>query len=170
MTFATCFKETPLIAAILNWITTTWYLLMTSYPNLFIRFFTQSNFFRRHFFRNIAKGCNHWLKMPRTSRRKRSLSSGDESSVTYYSKHRCVDREYSPAPENRHVKHHSSRSRSRERRRRHRHSSRNRSDSTRRSDRKLRGQKHRNEPTAVSTVRGDISSLFRSFYSIGISL
>ncbi|KAM7426472.1 Dual specificity protein kinase clk2 [Porites harrisoni] len=89
--------------------------------------------------------------MPRTSRRKRSLSSGDENSVTYYSKHRCVDREYSPAPESRHVKHYSSRSRSRERRRRHRHSSRNRSHSTRRSDRKLRRQKHRNEPTAVST-------------------
>ncbi|XP_073250797.1 dual specificity protein kinase CLK2-like [Porites lutea] len=89
--------------------------------------------------------------MPRTSRRKRSLSSGDENLVTYYSKHRCVDREYSPAPESRHVKHYSSRSRSRERRRRHRHSSRNRSHSTRRSDRKLRRQKHRNEPTSVCT-------------------
>lgn len=112
--------------------------------------------------------------MPRTSRRKRSLSSGDENSVTYYSKHRCVDREYSPAPESRHVKHYSSRSRSRERRRRHRHSSRNRSHSTRRSDRKLRRQKHRNELTAVSTVRAilvvffgrSIQSVFR--YKFGI--
>lgn len=168
MTFATCFKEAPLIAAILNWITTTWY--WWHHTQTCLSGFILNSFFRRHFFRRIAQGCNHWIKMPRTSRRKRSLSSGDENSVTYYSKHRCVDREYSPAPESRHVKHYSSRSRSRERRRRHRHSSRNRSHSTRRSDRKLRRQKHRNEPTSVCTVRGDISCLFRSFYSIGISL
>lgn len=97
--------------------------------------------------------------MPRTARRKRSLSSEEDISITYYSKHRCVDKEYSSVSDNRHFKRYSSRSRSRERRRHNRRCSRNRSHSARRSDRKSRRLKHRHDHSTVSTVRDEIPPL-----------
>lgn len=106
---------------------------------------------------------SQWLtvKMPRNGRRKRSLSSGEDSLVSYYSKHRCIDREYSPVTDSRHYKRGSSSIRSRELRH-NRHSSRNRSRSTRRSDRRLKRQKFRNDPSEISTVRILICSLFNN--------
>lgn len=97
-------------------------------------------------------------KMPRNGRRKRSLSSGEDSLVSYYSKHRCIDRECSPVSDTRHYKRGSSTVRSRERRR-NRHSSRNRSRSTRRSDRRLKRQKYHNDPSEASTVRSNFLDL-----------
>lgn len=97
--------------------------------------------------------------MPRTARRKRSLSSEEDIAITYYSKHRCVDKEYSSVSDNRHFKRYSSRSRSRERRRHNRRCSRNRSHSARRSDRKSRRLKHRHDHSTVSTVRDEIPRL-----------
>lgn len=100
--------------------------------------------------------------MPRNGRRKRSLSSGEGSLVSYYSKNRCIDKEHTnPVSDTRHYKRGSSTVRSRERRH-NRHLSRNRSRSTRRSDRKLKRQKHRNDPSEASTVRNtflDLSGL-----------
>ena len=93
--------------------------------------------------------------MPRNGRRKRSLSSGEGNLVSYYSKHRCIDREHSPVSDTRRYKRGSSTVRSRERRH-NRHLSRNRSRSTRRSDRRLRRQKCRNDPSEVSTVRNNL--------------
>ena len=117
--------------------------------------------FQRHLpdFRRIVEVSD--FTMPRNGRRKRSLSSGEGNSVSYYSKHRCIDREHSPVSDPRHYKRGSSTVRSRERRH-NRHLSRNRSRSTRRSDRRLKRQKHRNDPSEVSTVRNtflDLSGL-----------
>ena len=95
-------------------------------------------------------------KMPRNGRRKRSLSSGEDSLVSYYSKHRCLEREYSPVSETRHLKRGSSPIRSRERRH-NRQLTRNRSRSTRRSDRKTRRHKHRNDFPDSHAVRSHIS-------------
>lgn len=95
-------------------------------------------------------------KMPRNGRRKRSLSSGEDSLVSYYSKHRYLEREYSPISETRHLKRGSSPIRSRERRH-NRQLTRNRSRSTRRSDRKTRRHKHRNDFPDSHAVRSHIS-------------
>ena len=94
--------------------------------------------------------------MPRNGRRKRSLSSGEDSLVSYYSKHRCLEREYSPVSETRHLKRGSSPIGSRDRRH-NRQLTRNRSRSTRRSDRKTRRHKHRNDFPDSHTVRSHIS-------------
>ena len=90
--------------------------------------------------------------MPKTGRRRRCSSSEDENAVKYYSKHRCIDREYSPVGESRHIKHYSSGSHSRERRRRNHLYSRNRSRSNRRSDRRLRRHKYHEDSCDGSTV------------------
>ena len=102
--------------------------------------------------------------MPRNGRRKRSLSSGEDSLVSYYSKHRCLEREYSPVSETRHLKRGSSPIRSRERRH-NRQLTRNRSRSTRRSDRKTRRHKHRNDFPDSHAVRSHISVFVFLWYS-----
>lgn len=112
-------------------------------------------------FRSIVEVCDS-LKMPRNGRRKRSLSSEEGSLVSYYSKHRFIDREHSPVSDTRHYKRGSSTVRSRDRRH-NRHLSRNRSRSTRRSDRRLKRQKCRNDPSEVSTVRNSFLPIFRVF-------
>lgn len=159
VTLATCFSEAPLMAAMLIKQARDSKSLMTSYSNRFFRFYE---------FEWVTFGAIFWedcesqwltVKMPRNGRRKRSLSSGEDSLVSYYSKHRCIDREYSPVADNRHYKRGSSSIRSRERRH-NRHLSRNRSRSTRRSDRRLRRQKYRNDPSEVSTVRSNVPDLF----------
>ena len=112
-------------------------------------------------FRSIVEVCDS-LKMPRNGRRKRSLSSEEGSLVSYYSKHRFIDREHSPVSDTRHYKRGSSTVRSRDRRH-NRHLSRNRSRSTRRSDRRLKRQKDRNDPCEVSTVRNSFLPIFLVF-------
>lgn len=112
-------------------------------------------------FRSIVEVCDS-LKMPRNGRRKRSLSSEEGSLVSYYSKHRFIDREHSPVSDTRHYKRGSSTVRSRDRRH-NRHLSRNRSRSTRRSDRRLKRQKCRNDPSEVSTVRNSFLPIFWVF-------
>ncbi|PFX22902.1 Dual specificity protein kinase CLK2 [Stylophora pistillata] len=103
--------------------------------------------------------------MPRNGRRKRSLSSGGDSLVSYYSKHRCLDRECSPVSETRHLKRGSSSIHSRERRH-NRQLSRNRSRSTRRSDRKTRRHKHRNDPPDSHAKPSCVDDPSRCFSSI----
>ena len=121
--------------------------------NLFIRFCDCDASLSAPSFRRIVEVSD--FKMPRNGRRKRSLSSGEGSLVSYYSKHRCIDKEHSPVSDSRHHKRGSSMVRSRERRHNHRHLSRNRSRSTRRSDRRLKRQKYRNDPSEVFTVRSN---------------
>lgn len=128
-------------------------VIVTSSKTCLSCFTSAMSHFRRHLvlWKSVTR-----CKMPRNGRRKRSLSSGEESLVSYYSKHRCLDREYSPVSDTRHFKRGSSPIRSRERRH-NRHLSRNRSRSTRRSNRKLRRHKYRNDPPDTFTVRSDVN-------------
>ncbi|XP_068706963.1 dual specificity protein kinase CLK2-like [Montipora foliosa] len=102
--------------------------------------------------------------MPRSTRRKRSFSSDEDESINYYSKYRCLDNEHGSGSENRHFKRYSTRSRSRDRRRRNRHCS--RSHSVRRSERKLKRQKHGHEHSTLSTKPTSVEDTSRGLSSV----
>ena len=152
VTFATCFKETPRMAAILNAYSQSrglhwWH--HKSKPVCLVLKSRLSGHFQRWWLLNERDTFR--ITMPRSTRRKRCLSIEEDDSLPHYSKYRCMDREHSSHAESRHSKRYSTRSRSHDRRRRTRHCS--RSHSARRSERKSKRQKHRYEHSNLSTVR-----------------